>query len=375
LESYINLIIYSVIITISSITLYISLKTAFLTPFDNALNLVIIYILVHQLHLFIVNIFFPRQAYAWEPYSLMYGPLLFYCSHVLQSEKLNLRFAWFHVMPFLIAMAIYIWLVFLPISKMSLLSLYDNGLDIAIIISLLFYAVLFLIEKKPIMPEKDNNKKILDQLVPLLFFSGLFFLLIKIYSEHIADLYFLKTAVHLLLLFAVLILFVFKVRKAFQFVKPPNKIVNSSESLIKEKTNYRKSGLSVEQLQAFEIRLNLLMSDRKLYLQEDLSLEILAKRMKVSKHNLSELFSKHIGKNYNQFINEHRIFHACAIINNKDLSFSTEKLMMECGFRNKNTFLTAFKNSTGLTPDSYRLKQSYLDEKQVLTVRSPDTLY
>lgn len=291
----------------------------------------------------------------------MYGPLLFYCSHAFQSEKLKLRFAWPHAMPFLIAMSIYIGFIFLTDSRISFLSVYKNWLNIAVIISILLYAILCLVETKPMKKKNDSNKKILDQLVPLLFFSGLFFLLIRIYTQNDDDLFFPKLAIHLLLLFAVFILFIFKAGKAFDLVKTSNTIIYSSELPIKEKTNYRKSGLSDEQLQAYEARLNLFMNEQKLYLQEDLSLAVLAATMKVSKHNLSELFSKHIGKNYNQFVNELRVSHACALIENNEISLSTEKLMAECGFRNKNTFLNAFKNSTGFTPADYYLNKSLLD--------------
>ncbi len=363
LESYINIIIYSIIITISGLTLCISYKTSARTAFDNALNLAIIFILVHQIHLLIANIFFSKQEYfEWAPYSLMYGPLLFYCSHVFQSEKLKLRFAWLHVMPFLIAMSTYSWFVFLSDSRVPFLAIYKNWLNTAVIISILFYAILCLVETKPMTQKNDMNKKILDQLVPLMFFSGLFFLLIRIYTQNDGDLFFLKLAVHLILLFAVLILFLFKTEKAFQLVKTNNAIVNNTESPIQEKMNYRKSGLSDEQLQAYETRLNHFMNEQKLYLQEDLSLAILAATMKVSKHNLSELFSKHIGKNYNQFINEHRVSHACTLIESNETSLSTEELMAECGFRNKNTFLNAFKNITGITPAAYRLNKSLLDK-------------
>ena len=91
--------------------------------------------------------------------------------------------------------------------------------------------------------------------------------------------------------------------------------------------------------------------DTQLYLQNDLTLHQLAKAIGTNRFYLSQYFSSQ-GLTYNAYINDLRITHFVSLYQeavDSQRSFTVQKLAQESGFRNYNTFSSAFKRKTGLS--------------------------
>ncbi len=89
--------------------------------------------------------------------------------------------------------------------------------------------------------------------------------------------------------------------------------------------------------------------DTQLYLQHDLSLFQLAKAIGTNRFYLSQYFSAQ-GMTYNAYINDLRISHFMNLYRESvddRRSFTAHQLAQESGFRNYNTFSSAFKRKTG----------------------------
>ncbi len=91
--------------------------------------------------------------------------------------------------------------------------------------------------------------------------------------------------------------------------------------------------------------------DTQLFLQHDLTLHQLAKAVGTNRFYLSQYFSSQ-GLTYNAYINDLRITHFVSLYQKavaSQHSFTAQKLAQECGFRNYNTFSSAFKRKTGMS--------------------------
>ena len=89
--------------------------------------------------------------------------------------------------------------------------------------------------------------------------------------------------------------------------------------------------------------------ETQLYLQHDLSLSQLAKAIGTNRFYLSQYFSAQ-GMTYNAYINDLRISHFMSLYRESvddRRSFTAHQLAQESGFRNYNTFSSAFKRKTG----------------------------
>ena len=116
---------------------------------------------------------------------------------------------------------------------------------------------------------------------------------------------------------------------------------------------YNKSALSSAVLEDYKIRLDHFINTDKIYLDNELTLEGLAKKMKMPMHHLTQLFNVHLGENFNQHINRFRIDYACQLLVENDGSMSIEQIAFNSGFNSKVSFNRHFKNLTGVTPKEY----------------------
>lgn len=90
------------------------------------------------------------------------------------------------------------------------------------------------------------------------------------------------------------------------------------------------------------------------HLDDDLSLDAIAKHFYVSKYHLSHVFKDNMGISLHQYILKKRLkVVSSAIIGNKDIS----SVYAQYGFKDYSSFYRAFKNEFGMSPKQY--KQNY----------------
>jgi AraC-like DNA-binding protein len=116
---------------------------------------------------------------------------------------------------------------------------------------------------------------------------------------------------------------------------------------------YNKSALSPVVLEDYKDKLNRLVNLDKIYLDNELTLEVLAKKMKMPMHHLTQLFNIYLGENFNQYINKYRIDYAKEALEDNEQSLSIEQIAFNSGFNSKVSFNRHFKILTGYTPKEY----------------------
>jgi len=98
-----------------------------------------------------------------------------------------------------------------------------------------------------------------------------------------------------------------------------------------------------------------LVSAQKLYLDPNLSLTQLARAVRMSPSQVSDLINKGLGQNFNDYINKYRvegIVKKLSDENNNHLSILA--IALDNGFNSKATFNRVFKKKTGKSPSEYR---------------------
>ncbi len=120
-----------------------------------------------------------------------------------------------------------------------------------------------------------------------------------------------------------------------------------------KKTSYSKSllkGLNTEFLMK---ELDNMMKEKKLFLNEELTLKDIAEMLHISQHQLSQLLNERLNMNFNNFINSYRVEYAKTLLIEKP-DWNVITIAYESGFNSKSTFYDAFTRHAGMTPLEYR---------------------
>jgi AraC-like DNA-binding protein len=96
------------------------------------------------------------------------------------------------------------------------------------------------------------------------------------------------------------------------------------------------------------------MNSEKPYLEPELSLADLARRLHTNPTILSQVINTGIGKNFNDFVNEYRVdAFKQQVRNPANMHLSFLGIALDCGFNSKATFNRAFRKFTGQAPGEY----------------------
>ena len=98
-----------------------------------------------------------------------------------------------------------------------------------------------------------------------------------------------------------------------------------------------------------------LIEEEKLFKNPDISMTLLAAKMKLSNGYLSQIINQKEGKNFFEFINAYRVEEVKRNLADPNFDhFSILGIGLEAGFKSKSTFNAVFKKMTGHTPTAYK---------------------
>ncbi len=138
---------------------------------------------------------------------------------------------------------------------------------------------------------------------------------------------------------------------SFLAIKYPNflhDLKEASRQYVKTRINNVDIDTALQQLDSF-------MISEKPYLNNKLTLSMLAEQLEYTPHQLSELLNLHLKKSFPSFINSYRIADAKMMMVTEKNKLLIE-IAHEVGFQSVPTFNRTFKNETGESPSSYRTK-------------------
>lgn len=119
-----------------------------------------------------------------------------------------------------------------------------------------------------------------------------------------------------------------------------------------EVTDPSKSGENAETILAIET----LMREKAVYRDCDLTLDRLARKLRIPARQISTAVNEATGQNVSQYVNAFRITEACDLLS--QTSKSVTEIMFEVGFQTKSNFNREFRRSTEMTPVEWRRRRA-----------------
>lgn len=122
-----------------------------------------------------------------------------------------------------------------------------------------------------------------------------------------------------------------------------------------------KNSLNSEDLKRLKViseKLENAMKNDKLYKNQELSLNSLAKQIDIKPYLISKSLSEVFNKRFNDFVNEYRVKEVQTLIQDSSNSkYTLLSLAMEAGFNSKSSFNRAIKKQLGISPSELKFNK------------------
>jgi AraC-like DNA-binding protein len=102
-------------------------------------------------------------------------------------------------------------------------------------------------------------------------------------------------------------------------------------------------------------RLNSMMIENHLYMEEDLSIKTVAEMLDVNHQQLSEIINRKLNRSFSCYVNDFKLSDAKKFLINEP-EFTVTRIALMTGFNSVRTFNRVFAKNIGLTPLEYRKK-------------------
>ncbi|WP_452225004.1 helix-turn-helix domain-containing protein [Lacinutrix chionoecetis] len=270
---------------------------------------------------------------------LTIGPSLWFYVRLLYKPHLAIKkqIIWLHYVPFFMVVCL-CWII--PNNGSTATGVFYMIL-IFHIVGYSIYSWFWLIKqnKTNLSARQEKIKKwLLYFVVVTLFMMVIYFLI----SKGVIP-YYLGTA---FLFSAVVILFALKALQNQELFKLENE-------------KYSSSNLNTEELSIYVKKLNHLMTTERLYLNPELTLTMLSKRMKITSKTLSQIINQAYHCNYSQYIANFRVEAAKSMLSSSKFKhYKIAAIAYDSGFNSLSSFNSTFKKLTNTTAIKYRQIQS-----------------
>ncbi|MCA0445661.1 MAG: helix-turn-helix domain-containing protein [Bacteroidetes bacterium] len=320
---------------------------------------------------------FPHLIRVGDPLVLLFGPLLFGYIHILTQSKLPVHY-WVHFVPFLVYIGNLIPFYALSgTEKIAFTNTYFQtetinltalSIQITRRIHLLIYVLICLILlKKFDLTLKANfsnlekvsldKSRLILRLFVFLSIAGVFLVLLSFFIP----LNFIVLN-NLSSLFIGLVIYSLAWANWNHQPIPEIDILNpkmnvsdfkSGDSALKSRIRYT---LSEEQFVSLSLKVDKLLNDDQLYLDQNLNLVQLSEKLGIQPYQTSELINRKYKESFFDLINRLRVDEIKKRLTDPVYSpYSILGIALDCGFTSKSSFNAAFKKFTGTTPSEFRV--------------------
>lgn len=357
-------------------------------PADNLLTWILICLFTHLSIKFIIYAVSgnAQLKIAFNTFiDLAYGPLLWMYARKVKNDHYRPLKHWYLFLPPFIAAAIYTVISFRmivnPDNALTWLRVYNESTKYLIMASMFIFPLLSLQISNKLPPFWRSEQQLIRKVsISFLIMTAIWMLTSSINALHTLD----GPTVNILMRIIgysnllVICLFIIKYRLEAQALNrtaarenppaaipdfpAPTVLIEEKESLlvaIREESATRKSTLTALQQEAIATKLSVLMLEKKIYTDPELTLEKLSSLIKTPRHHLSEVLNQYMNQTFYQYINDYRMKEVLALLDRcrqKQVTPNILSLAYDAGFNSKSSFNQYFKKTIGYTPTEY-LKQ------------------
>lgn len=344
---------------------------------------------------------------------LAYGPLLWMYSRKVKNDHYRPLQHWYLFLPTFAAAIIYIAistkLIIDPSGATTLLTLYNDSTKYLILASMTVFPILCLRESYQLPAFWKSEQQLINKIAACFLLIPAIWIVTNIINAlHVLDDQTVNTGIRLIAYSNMLVICLFIIQYRLQaqalnnMVIPveekqpatlpdlpaPAILIEEKESLVltvqpartplgEEEAAPRKSALTTLQHEAIALKLSVLMQEKKIYTDPELTLEKLSSLIKTPRHHLSEVLNQYLHQTFYQYINDHRmkeVLHLLDRCRQQQVTPNILSLAYDAGFNSKSSFNQYFKKTTGYTPTEYlkqpgktentRLPSGYISLKQ-----------
>lgn len=298
------------------------------------------------------------------PLSLLYGPLLYLVYRANTGRAAAKTEVLLHSIPFILSTLIYLFWgsLFASGMRMPLLD-YDTTCILAMISFVMYPLRIGMEKRRNRYAEKDVFLASLNGQLSVVYILSALLLGLFVIEARVPDIDF---GINMHVLIFVLLSAAFTLVMRYMFLKSRSlkasgnqpqlyaqvPVVNAAGA---DRRPYGKAQLSSELLDEYTQTVHETLQREQLFLNPNLSLEMLSRKTGIPQHHLSQVFTVHECKNFYKIVAEYRISYALErmrVFGGDELTI--ESLAYECGFNSKTSFNQYFKSKTGITPSEYR---------------------
>ena len=310
---------------------------------------------------------YPYLAGIANPLPLIHGPLLFlYTGSVTGYISKWKPVYWIHFMPVLVFMVIFFdffvspdsgKLVFVKNISKNPYNVYRLFYPSILISGFSYISLTWLLYRRhrrnilntfSNFSDKNNLHWLRNLLTGMLIIWLVVFLMNSVFDSSFND-----DAIYITVSLWVVFIGFFGFRQGNIFTNLPEKHLRDGITPDK-KQRYSKSGLKGDQAIEIQQKLENIMGERKLFLDENISLPQLAGIINIHPNYLSQVINERFKMNFYDFVNSFRVEEFKRIVsieNNRNKTFYA--LALDCGFNSKASFNSSFKKLTGTTPSEF----------------------
>lgn len=156
------------------------------------------------------------------------------------------------------------------------------------------------------------------------------------------------------LTFNIVIIGFYGVRQTTIFTNMPSLVVED-RAISRSKSVESKAPIS--EASDLLLKVQKFMLEEKPFLDSQLTIDMLASQLHMSRHELSQIINEQVGLNFFNFVNQYRVEEIKKRIANKQYTHLTLLgIALETGFNSKSSFNHIFKKNEGVTPSEYKRK-------------------
>ncbi len=312
----------------------------------------------------------PHAMNVTAVFNYLFGPILFfYFKQVFRSKAFNFKNDWIHLLLAALWFLFHVSFFLSPAdTKIAIMTNTKPSTPLIPwpwinVLQLTFYAIIFYYEFKEDAVHTKEVKKWYS-LILLLF--SLYILSVIVYLVLVRQPWFSPMWDYMISFSMIAFIFGIALHGYFN-----DKVFNGFDLFEStEKKKYQNSSLRSDFGEQIMARLDQLMVEEKLYVDDEINLEKLALKLGVTRHQLSQVLNEHAGLNFFEYINQHRIEEAKTLLlttSKKELNII--EIAYKVGYSNKVTFNNTFKKHTGMTPSEFRMAPPLEEKGNILPIR------
>ncbi len=130
-----------------------------------------------------------------------------------------------------------------------------------------------------------------------------------------------------------------------------------SRSKLLDKTTVKSTSTDTSDI---ESKLNKLLSEEKIYLEQHAKVKQIARKLKIPPHKLSEIVNMKFGVNFNEYLNRYRVEEVKKLLSNTAYDiYDLDGIAKFTGFSSRSSLTRVFKRITQITPKQFKKQNQH----------------